>query len=99
MDAAEARVEAAPARDAMDVQRDLDGRQLLELAPGQAERFLDFAADREVPRREVGLRHGARMEDGPFLGQVMPGRQAGRVVAGVCDLLLGFGAEHDAYTN
>src|SRR5947208_9889401 len=66
MDATEARVEAAPARDAVDVHRDLDGRQLLELAPGQAERLLDFAADREVPRREVGLGHRARVEDGPF---------------------------------
>src|SRR5205823_3215517 len=42
VDAAEPRVEAAPARDAVDVDGDLGGGQLAELVPGERERPLDL---------------------------------------------------------
>ena len=86
--ALEGRVEAAPARDAVDVDRDLAARQLEQLLPGERERPLDLAGDRQVPGRQVGVGHRARVQHGPLLGQVLAGRQARRVVAGLGDLLL-----------
>ena len=99
VDTAESRVETAPAGDAVDVDRDLACRQLLELLPRQHDRILDFAEDLEVPGREVGVRHAAGVQDRPFLGQILTRRQAGGVVTGVGDLLFCPGAEHDSYTN
>ena len=75
---AEARVEAAPARHAVDVHRDLGRRQVLELLPRQPDRVLDVAPDAEVPGREVDLRDRSRMQDGPLLRQVLTGREACR---------------------
>src|SRR2546430_2547329 len=98
MDPAEARVEAAPAGDAVDVDRDLGRRQLLQLLPAQRDRILDLAEDLEVPARELGLGHAARVQHRPLLGQVLARRQARGVVTGVGDLLLCLGAEHDSWT-
>src|SRR5438445_5575995 len=98
VDAAKARVETAPAGDAVDVDRDVARRQLLQLLPGERDRILDLAEDLEVPGREVGVGHGARVQDGPLLGQVLPRRQACGVVTGVGDLLFCLGAEHDSKT-
>src|SRR5213592_1701989 len=75
VDAAEARVEAAPARHAVDVDGDLGARKRLELVPCARDRPLDFAEDAEVPRGQVGLRDRAGMEHRPLLGQVLPGRE------------------------
>ena len=55
--AAEARVEPAPARDAVDVGRDLGLRQLPELLPREPDRVLDLTEDAEIPHREIDLRH------------------------------------------
>src|SRR5947208_9028900 len=49
MNPAEPRVEAAPAGDAVDVDRDLGRRQLLQLLPRQRGRILDLAEDLEIP--------------------------------------------------
>jgi len=93
VDATEAGVEAAPARDAVDVGGDLRRRQSAELLVVERDLLLDLAEDPELPGCEVDARHVAGVEDGPFLGQVLPRRQARRVVAGGADLVLGFGAE------
>src|ERR687888_59062 len=93
VDAAEPRVEAAPARDAVDVDGDLGRRQLAQLVPGKCERALDLAEDLEVPRGQVRLRHGAGVEHGPLLRQVLARREALRVEAPLDELLLGLGAE------
>ena len=50
------RVEAAPARHAVDVDRHFARRQRPELVPAQRDRILDLAEDLEVPGREVGRR-------------------------------------------
>src|SRR6266536_3374304 len=55
--ALEGRVEAAPARDAVDVDRDLAARQLAQLIPGERQRTLDLAGDPQVPGGEVDPRH------------------------------------------
>src|SRR5205807_8015313 len=93
VDAAEARVEPAPAGHAVYVGRDLALRQGPELVVAQAERRLDLAGDGEVPRRQLDVRHRAGVQDRPFLGQVLARRQARGVVTGVADLLLGAGSE------
>ena len=67
-------VELRPAGDAVDVGVDGLARQRLELPPGQGERRVDLAPDPEVPRREVGLRHRAVVEDRELVGLVLAGR-------------------------
>src|SRR5262249_35923337 len=99
VNAVEARVEPAPARDAVDVLRRARPRQLSELRPVELQLVLHFAEDAERPGREVGLRHPAGVEDGPLLGQVLAGRKACRVEAGGPNLALGHRAEHLAYTS
>ena len=86
--ALERHVEAAPARDAVDVLGHFDLRQLVELLPRERRLTLDLAPDAEVPGREVGLRDGSGVEHRPLVGDVLAGRQPSRVVAGVGDLLL-----------
>src|SRR5207245_160302 len=51
--------------------------------PGERQRALDLAGDPQVPGRDVDLRHRAGVQHRPLLGQVLAGRQAGRVVAGL----------------
>src|SRR5262249_18718298 len=65
VDALEARVEAAPARDAVDVLRRRRPRQLAEPLPRELELALDLAEDPQRPRREVDRRNGARVEHRP----------------------------------
>src|ERR1700730_3295667 len=91
--ALERRVEAAPARDAVDVRRDLRLRQCLQLVVAKRDRLLDLAEDLEVPRGELGLRNGAGVEDGPLLGQVLARREPGGVEPLVAQLLLRFRPE------
>src|SRR4051794_35782509 len=79
VDALEVRVEAAPARDAVDVGRDLGRRQCPQLVEAERHRLLDLAAQLERPRRDVDVRNLASVEDGPLLREVLPRRQAGRV--------------------
>src|SRR4029077_20491403 len=74
VDAAEARVEAAPARDAVDVDRDLAAGQLLQLLPRQRQRLLDLAEDAEVPGRKIRARNRAGMQHRPLLRQVLARR-------------------------
>jgi hypothetical protein len=93
MNALERRVEAAPARDAVNVGRDLRLRQRLQLVVAERDRLLDLAEDLEVPRREIGLRDGACVQDRPLLGQVLAGREPGGVEPFVDQLLLRFGPE------
>ena len=95
-DALEGRVEPAPARDAVDVLRHLDPRQLAQLLPGQRQRRVDLAGDREVPAREVGRVLGDRagVKHRPLLGQVLARRQPRRVVSRLPHLLLGLAPEH-----
>src|SRR5207248_3918577 len=56
VDAAEGRVEAAPARHAVDVDGDLGARKRLELLPRERDRPLDLSEEAKVPRGEVRLR-------------------------------------------
>jgi hypothetical protein len=83
----------------VDVELDLGGRQRGEFLPRETQGSLDLPADREVPAGQVRCRDAAGVEHGPLLGQVLPRRKPGRVVAGLLDLALGSGAEHGAYTN
>ncbi len=93
VDAAEAGVEAAPARHAVDVGRDVGRRQRAELLVVERDLLLDEAEDAQAPRRDVDARDVAGVKDGPLLREVLAGRQAGRVVARVAHLVLGFRAE------
>jgi hypothetical protein len=77
----------------MDVGCDLRLRERLQLGVAQGEGFLDLTEDLEVPRREIGLRNGAGVEDGPLLRQVLAGRESGRVEPFVDQLLLRLGPE------
>src|SRR5439155_24029648 len=52
------------------------------------------AADAEGPRYRVDVRHLPRVEHGPLLGQVLAGRQPGRVVTGGPHLFLPHRPEH-----
>ena len=72
----EARVESAPARDAVDVDGDVAARELLELLPRERQGRLDLTEDAEVPRREIRARHRAGMKHGPLLRQVLARGQA-----------------------
>ena len=99
VNAAEARVEAAPARDAVDVLHVLRLRQRGELVPAQRDRVLDLAEDAEVPRREIRVRHRAGVQHRPLLREVLARREARGVVPGGRDLLFGPTPEHAAYTN
>src|SRR5207248_2384808 len=98
VDAGELGVEARPARDAMDVRRDRRLRQRLQLVVRESDLVLDRTEDPEVPLLQlvVVARHAARVKYGPLVGEVLPRRQALRVVAGVRNLLLRFAPEHAA---
>jgi hypothetical protein len=93
VDAAEARVEAAPPRDAVDVGRHLRGRQRAELLVVERDLLLDLAGDPQLPGRRIDVRDVARVQDGPLLGQILARRQPRGVVAGGAHLLLGLGTE------
>ena len=76
-DALEGRVEPAPARDAVDVLRHLDPRQLAQLLPAQRQRRVDLAGDREVPAGEIGRILGDRRRRGaPAISRSGTGRAA-----------------------
>jgi hypothetical protein len=81
----------------MDVGCDFRLGQRLQLVVAEREGLLDLAEDLEVPRREIGLRNGAGVQDGPLLGQVLPGRESGGVEPFVDQLLLRLGSE-EAHT-
>ena len=91
--ALEARVEAAPARHAVDVGRDLRRRQLLQLLEGQGQRLLDRAGHLERPGGEVDVRDLTGVEHRPLVRVVLAGRQAGRVQARLAHLVLCLGSE------
>src|SRR4051812_12480641 len=88
VDASEARVEPAPARDAVDVHGHRAARQLLQLLPGQRQRLLDLAEDAEVPRAEVGVGNRPCVQHGPLLRQVLARWQPRRIEAALDELLL-----------
>ena len=90
MDALEARVEAAPARNAVNVGRDIGRRQRRQLGEAEGQRLLDLAAHLERPGGKVDARHVAGVEHRPLLGEVLAGRQAGGVVPRLADLVLCF---------
>src|SRR3954453_12107426 len=92
-DAAEARVEPAPTRDAVNIDRDLGLRQRLQLVVRQRHGLLDLAGDLEVPRRKIRLRHGAGVQHRPLLGEVLARGQPGRVEPLVDQFLLGLASE------
>jgi len=94
VDAAKALVEAAPAGDAVDVGSHLGLRQGAQIVEGEAKLALDGAEDAQVPGRQVDVWHGARVQDGPLLREVLAWRQPCRVVPRVEGLALGFRAEH-----
>src|SRR5215203_5333770 len=96
VDSAKRRVEAAPPRDAMNIGGDVRLWQFLKLVVRQRDLAFDRAEDAEVPRREVRARNRARVQHGPFVRQVLAGREALRIVAGVRDLALGSRTEHAA---
>ena len=77
----------------MNVGRDLCLRQRPQLVVAERNRFLDLAEDLEVPRREIGLRDGAGVQDGPLLCQVLAGREPSGVEPFVDQLLLRLGPE------
>src|SRR3954465_2676839 len=52
-DASPAIVEAAPARDAVEVTRDVEARESVEFFPREAERAADYSPDLEVPTRGI----------------------------------------------
>src|ERR671935_834238 len=81
VDALERRVEAAPARDAVDVERELGCRQRAQLVVAERHPVLDLSEDAEVPCGEIGLRNRAGVQHGPLLGQVLAGRQPGWIEA------------------
>jgi hypothetical protein len=93
VDAAERRVEPAPARDAVDVDDHLRCRQRAELVVAQPRLALDLAEDAEVPAREVDVRDVAGVEHGPLLGEVLPRRQPPRIQAALAQLRLRLAAE------
>ena len=63
----------------MDVGCDLRLWQRLQLVVAEREGLFDLAEDLEVPRREIGLRNGAGVQDGPLLRQVLAGRESGGI--------------------
>ena len=71
MDAAEPGVEAAPARDAVDVGRDLRRRQRPQLLVVERDLLLHLAEDPQGPGRDVDVRDVAGVEHRPLLGQVL----------------------------
>ena len=76
--APEARVETAPARDAVDVDRHLGLRQRLKLLVGEGHRGLHLAEDLEVPRRESVFGPLPACRTGHFSVRYWPGgRRAG----------------------
>src|SRR6187397_3000465 len=89
----EARVEAAPACDAVDVKCDLRLRQRLQLVVRQRQRLFDLAEDVEVPGCKVGLRHRTGVQDGPLLRQVLTRRQARGIESLLDELLFRLGPE------
>ena len=94
VDALERGVEAAPARDAVDVLDVARARQRIELRPGELDLVLDLAVDAERPGREVGVRDAARVQHGPLDGHVLAGRQAAGVDPGLPDLPFLSAPEH-----
>ncbi len=93
VDAFEVRVEAAPARHAVDVGGDLRRRQLLELLEAQGQRLLHLAGHLEGPGGEIDVRDLAGVEHRPLVGVVLPGREAGGVEACLANLVLCFRSE------
>ena len=60
---------------------------------------ISFSTEPKTRKSHVArsvLRHGARVQHGPLLGQVLARREALRVVARVRDLAFGSGTEHAA---
>src|SRR5581483_1090510 len=76
-------VEAAPRSDAVDVRGDRFRGQRAELAVVEPQLVLDGAEYLEVPPRDVGLRHGAEVQQRPPVRgrEGLPGRDARRVHA------------------
>ncbi len=99
VDALEGHVEAAPARDAVDVLGVGRPRERVQLVPREPDRVLDLSRDDEVPGREVGARDRAGVQDRPLLGQVLAWWQARRVVARLDDLSLRSAPEHGCNTS
>ena len=71
-DADPGRVELRPARDAVDVGRDLPLREGLQLVPGQGQRVVDLAEDVEIPLGQVERGIRPDREHRKALGQVLP---------------------------
>src|SRR5207253_1552315 len=92
-------VEAAPARDAVDVLHVRRPGQRVELLPVERHLLLDLAEDAEGPGAEVDTWHVARVQDGPLLRQVLPGRQPSGVVACGAHFLLRHRPEHRYNTS
>ncbi len=78
-DAFPADVEAAPAGDAVHVGGDLGHGQAREFVPGEADAFFDQAGDFEIPGLGIETRDVADVEDGPFQGEGLIGREAAGV--------------------
>src|SRR5256885_287454 len=69
-------VEAAPCRHAVDVALDRLTRQREEFVPRERERSVDQPRDHECPLRGVYARHVAIMQDRPFCGLNLAGRDS-----------------------
>jgi hypothetical protein len=75
-DAAPDVAEPRPARDAVEVREDLDGRELHELVQRPLRRSLDEAGGLELPRLKVYVGRAVRVEHGPLARARLAGRQA-----------------------
>src|SRR6266849_5906675 len=75
--------ETAPAGHAVDVGDDVLRWQCAELLVVERQRVFDRAEHLEVPGRDVGLGHGAEVEERPAVGrgECLAGRDAGRIDA------------------
>ena len=69
-------VEPGPAGDAMKVGIDFDAGEGLKLVPGEAERVVDQPEQFEAPGRLVDGGDVAVVEDGPFAGPRLTGRNS-----------------------
>jgi len=65
----------------MDVGLELGSRQAPDVVMRQAKRVFNESIDAQVPCGQIHARDAAVMEHGPFLGQVLSGRES------VCDRL------------
>src|SRR2546428_2289727 len=73
-------IEPRPRRHAVHVRRHRDLWELLELFPVELDLVQDLAEHAELPGPRVEARHRSVVENGPFLCEVLPRRDARRLL-------------------